>query len=105
MTTGRGAECGRAERGGGGGGGGGGGLFVCSRGVLSTRRLKNYKCSVAREREVLLVRATVVVVALLAAGEWSGARALAVVRAREGGGSIHGDILFSHSRSSRRVSV
>ena len=79
--------------------------FVCLRGVLSTRRLRNYKCSVAREREVLLVRATVVVVALLAAGEWSGAGALAVVRAREGGGSIHGDILFSHSRSSRRVSV
>ena len=66
MTTGRGAECGRAERA---ERGGGGGLFVCLRGVLSTRRLKNYKCSVAREREVLLVRATVVVVALLAAGE------------------------------------
>ena len=68
MTTGRGAECGRAERAER-GGGGGGGLFVCSRGVLSTRRLKNYKCSVAREREVLLVRATVVVVALRAVGE------------------------------------
>ena len=66
MTTGRGAECGRAERR---DGGGGGGSFVCLRGVLSTRRLRNYKCSVAREREVLLVRATVVVVALLAVGE------------------------------------
>ena len=65
-TTGRGAECGRVERR---DGGGGGGSFVCLRGVLSTRRLRNYKCSVAREREVLLVRATVVVVALLAVGE------------------------------------